>query len=276
MRAEPDSQVLSPTAPDAAGPGWRIAVPAAVTLGSVACAATAAYALVSMGWDPAAGTIAHPSHVMWAAWMILAAEVFDSLDGLVARWLKATSPFGLQLDSLADAMSFGAAPALLVAVAGGGTPWSLAAGLAMVLCAVVRVARYNVEKPPEGAPPLYFKGLATPGAGGAIASWVLLAGYLGGSPWTLGTIDAGLRAQLAQALTAGLPAFGLLIAVLMVSNRRYPDLTKHYARGVKPWWHLVVFAIAVVVAPELALAAFFIGYVLRGLVAGPYAPQRPA
>lgn len=259
-----------PAAPDEA-PAWRLAVPAAVTLGSVACAAIAAYLLVTMGWDPAAGTIAHPARLFLAAWLVMAAEVFDSLDGVVARLMRATSAFGLQLDSLADAMSFGALPALLIAVAGGGGPWACAAGLAVVGCAVVRVARYNVEKPPVGAPPLYFKGLATPGAGGAIAAWVLLMGFLGSSHRLLAGLDPAWLAQAAGAMQTALPAFGLLIAALMVSNRRYPDLPKHYVRGVKPWWQpAALVAFAALTAPELALAVFFIGYAMFGLVAGRY------
>ena len=154
-------------------PGWRLAVPAAVTLGSVVCAAAAAYQLVTAGWNPAAGMPADPAHLAAAGWLLLLGQFFDLFDGLVARALRATSAFGLQLDSLADFLSFGAVAALLLVVAGDG-PWATGTGVVLVVCAAVRVSRYNVEKPPDETP-LHFRGLTTPGAGGTIASWVLLA-----------------------------------------------------------------------------------------------------
>lgn len=260
---------LSPSSEAAPDPGWRLAVPTLVTLGSVVCAATSLYLVATSGWHPELGTAPAAAHLAGAAWAILLAEVFDTLDGLVARLMRATSAFGLQLDSLADAMSFGVAPALLVAAAGGGSLPACAAALALVCCAVLRVARYNVEKPPEGPPPLYFKGLATPGAGGALAAWVLLAAFLerGG----LG-LEPGLRATIVAGMGTALPYFGLLIAALMVSNRRYPDLPKHYMRKVKPWWQpLVLVAIGVAFGPEIALGLFFIGYALSGLWNGRFA-----
>lgn len=272
--------MTSSTAPtDLASPpaAWRLAVPAAVTLGSVACAGISAFQIATMGWDPAAGTLAHPEHLAWAAWAIMAAEAFDTVDGNVARLMRATSPFGLQLDSLADAMSFGAAPALLIAAAGGGSPWACAAALCVVGCAVVRVARYNVEKPEDGPPPLYFKGLATPGSGGSIAAWVLLAQFLAGSHWTLAGLDPMLKAQLSGWLLAALPAWGFLVSALMVSTQRYADVPKHYMKGIKPWWQpLALVALGAATSPVIAIALFFIGYALSGLFGGRVGPARPA
>lgn len=256
----------SPPTPD---PGWRLAVPTLVTLGSVVCAATALYLVATSGWQPAQGIPPAAAHLAWAAWAILLAEVFDTVDGLVARLMRATSPFGLQLDSLADVLSFGVAPALLVAAASGGSLPGCAAALALVCCAVLRVARYNVEKPPVGPPPLYFKGLATPGAGGALASWVLLAAFFERGGFAL---EPALRASVVSGMAIALPGFALMIAALMVSNRRYPDLPKHYMRRVKPWWQpLLLVAFAVVAGPEPALGLFFIVYALSGLWNGKYA-----
>jgi CDP-diacylglycerol--serine O-phosphatidyltransferase len=253
----------------------RLAVPAAVTLASIACAGAAAYQLVTAGWNPGAGAPADPAGLAAAAWFILLAQLFDILDGVVARALRATSPFGLQLDSLADFLSFGAVPALLLAVAGDSV-WASIAALGVVGCAAVRVARYNVEKPPAGTP-LHFKGLVTPGVGGAIASWVLLSRVLADPPAALAPLGSDTLARVADGMLAILPLLGVLLAALMVSDRRYPDVTKFYARGLAPWWPPVALvAIGLVTAPAVPFAVFYLGYAVWGLTAGPFERPTPA
>jgi CDP-diacylglycerol--serine O-phosphatidyltransferase len=104
---------------------------------------------------------------------------FDMLDGRVARMTKTQSAFGLQLDSLADVLSFGAAPALLI------YHWSLirfgmgglVACFVYVGCGAIRLARFNVlAMDPSGeplAPPKYIVGLPIPGAAGILVSIVI-------------------------------------------------------------------------------------------------------
>ncbi len=112
--------------------------------------------------------------------LIVLAAVFDALDGRIARFLKGTSRFGAELDSLADFVNFGVAPAILVFV------WSLdelknlgwIVALAFALCCALRLARFNVTLDDEDAPAWkanYFSGVPAP-AGAAIA---LLPLYLG-------------------------------------------------------------------------------------------------
>jgi len=119
-----------------------------------------------------------------AAWMIIYAVLTDRIDGLVARALKATSELGMQLDSFADFLNFGVAPAYLLLVYlssrpdlpfESGTAHTLlfiAAG-AYMLCAVFRLARYNVLSD-DHIPTKMFFGFPTTLAGGLIAIWFLL------------------------------------------------------------------------------------------------------
>jgi len=119
-----------------------------------------------------------------AAWMIIYAVLTDRIDGLTARALKATSELGMQLDSFADFMNFGIAPAYLILVYlssrpdlpfESGTAHTLlfAACGAYMLCAVFRLARYNVLSDDQ-IPTKIFFGFPTTLTGGLIAIWFLL------------------------------------------------------------------------------------------------------
>lgn len=114
-----------------------------------------------------------------AALLIVFSMFFDMMDGRVARMTKTQSAFGLQIDSLADIVSFGVAPAMLV------YEWSLkrlgvlgiCVAFAFTACAAIRLARFNVltmgteGKPAK--PSKYFLGLPTPGAAGILVSIVV-------------------------------------------------------------------------------------------------------
>lgn len=128
---------------------------------------------------------AHRGDWALSAWLIIYAVLTDRVDGLVARRLHASSAFGMQLDSFADFLNFGLAPAFLLyayltarpdlAYADGGAAHVLL-GLACanwVCCAVFRLARYNVQA--EDAPPTkIFFGIPSTMAGGLIAIWFLV------------------------------------------------------------------------------------------------------
>jgi CDP-diacylglycerol--serine O-phosphatidyltransferase len=83
-------------------------------------------------------------HLYLAAWLIPVALVFDVLDGRIARWRHAASPMGRELDSLADVVSFGVAPAAIAVAAGVNTWVDQAILLFFAGCGVSRLARYNV------------------------------------------------------------------------------------------------------------------------------------
>lgn len=124
------------------------------------------------------------NHYSLAAWMIIYAVLTDRLDGLVARAVKGTSELGMQLDSFADFLNFGVAPAYLVLKflnAYPGLPfhtgtyhtllWIVCGGY--MLCAVFRLARYNVLTDDQVATKMFF-GFPTTLSGGLIAIWMLL------------------------------------------------------------------------------------------------------
>ncbi|WP_437659089.1 CDP-diacylglycerol--serine O-phosphatidyltransferase [Sorangium sp. So ce1182] len=149
-----------------------------------------------------------------AALLILFAMLSDTLDGRIARMTRTQSAFGLQLDSLADLVSFGVAPSMLV------YQWSLhRLGLAGVLggfvftaCGALRLARFNVLATRDAvhsvAPPRYIVGLPVTGAAGILVAIVMThraaAGQLGGA----GAAPAVL-------------ATTLLLSLLMVSTIRF-------------------------------------------------------
>ena len=147
-----------------------------------------------------------------AALLIIFAMFFDMLDGRVARMTKTQSAFGLQLDSLADVLSFGAAPALLI------YHWSLdqygvmglVACFVYVGCGAIRLARFNVlAMDPNGAPlapPKYIVGLPIPGAAGILVSIVVANKAANAAISERGPLILGVT---------------LLLATLMVSNVRF-------------------------------------------------------
>src|SRR5918912_2949731 len=149
----------------------------------------------------------------WAGWFIVFAGILDMLDGRVARLSKSPTRFGAELDSLVDVISFGVAPALLVYFldfAGAGRfAWILC--YIYVVAVALRLARFNVlsaGKPSTG----WFTGLPSPSAGMTLAVYYPFSQ----TEW--------YRASLAylDLQPQGLVVLMLLLAVLMVSNVKYP------------------------------------------------------
>ena len=148
--------------------------PTLLTSGNLACGVTAIFCAASSN-----------DLLVHGAVLIFVAMFFDMLDGKVARMTGTEGEFGAELDSLADVVSFGVAPAMLVhrLVIGGhpsmqfgeGEGW---ASLVVVMYAVltaIRLARYNVEH--GKGTTKEFKGLPSPGAASFICSWVLFYAY---------------------------------------------------------------------------------------------------
>ncbi len=133
-----------------------------------------------------------------AAVLILFAMILDGMDGRLARRLDAASPFGKELDSLADLVSFGVAPALLV-YASKMRMFGLIGlliCLAFALCGAIRLARFNVLNIST-----YFVGVPITAAGSLVALTVLLGNRLPGPVY---------------------PAIMVLLSFLMVSNLKIP------------------------------------------------------
>lgn len=182
-----------------------------------------------------------------AAWFILLAAIFDGLDGKVARLTGTTSKFGVELDSLADVISFGVAPAVLLydwALRPFGKLGWLAAFL-FVICGALRLARFNVQVSTVEA--RRFVGLPIPAAACIVATCVLLFFQLGGT----GTVRMVSMVFLV-----------FLLAFLMISNIPYfsfkdPELFKR-----QPFRMLVLaimLLIIIVARPEIML--FLIGMI---------------
>jgi CDP-diacylglycerol--serine O-phosphatidyltransferase len=124
---------------------------------------------------------------LWAAVLLPMALVFDTLDGRIARWRHNHSALGRELDSLADVISFGVAPAVLGFAAGMRGGWDAVLLVYFVCCGVSRLARYNVtaESLSAGADKVpYFEGTPIPTS-------VLLVAVLAFAAWR-GDIDAAL------------------------------------------------------------------------------------
>ncbi len=120
-------------------------------------------------------------HVSFACALVFAALVFDVLDGRVARWRQTSSPMGQELDSLADVISFGVAPAVLAYGCGMQGLWDRVVLAGFVACGVSRLARYNVtaEALSEGRGKVkYFEGTPIP-TSMALAALLALAAKLG-------------------------------------------------------------------------------------------------
>src|SRR5688500_16394941 len=183
---------------------------------------------------------------------IAAAAVFDGLDGRIARLLDATSKMGAELDSLADAISFGVAPALVIYV------WQFdpnragwVVSLIFAVCMVLRLARFNtlldVEQPPYAKE--FFVGVPAPAGGLLLLLPLILDEQLGRAGWWSGSVVVALW-------TVG-------IALLLVS--RIPTLSvktiKVPPRLVAPLLVLVgLLAAAVITFPLVALIAAMLVY----------------
>lgn len=134
-------------------------------------------------------------HVLVACALVLLAFVFDVFDGRVARWRRKTSSLGRELDSLADVISFGAAPAIIAYGAGMDGLWDLVVLLYFVACGVSRLARYNItaEALAEGGDKVkYFEGTPIPSSLLLVAVIAIAAvnGALGNDLW-FGMIHIG-------------------------------------------------------------------------------------
>jgi CDP-diacylglycerol--serine O-phosphatidyltransferase len=182
-----------------------------------------------------------------AAGLIFLAMLFDALDGYLARLAKSPSDFGAQLDSLADLVTFGVAPAyLLVKMCPYVTLWNkysvwMIAGT-FLTCVALRLARFNVETPDDDDH-REFKGLPSPAGAAAVASYAFLFSALRGEHAKLPYADS-----LAYAAEWFLPAFALLVAGLMVSRIRYPHLVSHFLAGERSFQHVVALVFTAVLA----------------------------
>jgi len=152
---------------------------------------------------------ASKGHFVLSAWLVLLALIFDGLDGRVARMTNTTSQFGVEFDSLADIISFGIAPAMLLYFYVGHEfgRFGILVSALYVIFGAIRLARFNIST--AKTDPNVFIGLPIPTAAVFVSMWVLLF-----NKYTL------------QDYSIALLFLALGVAILMVSNFRYPSFKK--------------------------------------------------
>jgi len=208
-----------------------------------------------------------------ATYFIFAACIFDLLDGRVARMFNCDGPFGREFDSIADVISFGVAPALLLSRAvlfKLPIPY-LGDGIAILflLCAALRLARFNcmAAAPRKENQSWDFIGLPVPMAAGAVVSAMYLIIDLS----TNHNLNISLQWQIAMA------AAMTGISLLMMSRVIYPSF-KHVnmeKKGTVLGILAVVVAIGLlVVFPWIAPAIIFLFYLLYGLIVRPFLTRK--
>jgi CDP-diacylglycerol---serine O-phosphatidyltransferase len=214
-------------------------LPSLFTVGNIFCGYYAIIATMHHNFDRAAEAIG-------------VAIILDTLDGKIARLTNSTSLFGLQLDSLADVISFGIAPSILAFF------WGLQnvnyrlgwiAAFTFTICGAMRLARFNIQ----AGNLKHFVGMPIPAAGGAIAATVFFFGEPVSNPMYASIFVAAV----------------CMLAFLMISTFKYNSL-KNLTLGRRS--HLTILIMALLVAliynfPDWTLLCMALTYVLSGPVA---------
>jgi CDP-diacylglycerol--serine O-phosphatidyltransferase len=217
---------------------------------------------------------AAPAHLYQAALAIFFGIFFDGFDGRVARLTKTQSQFGMELDSLADVITFGVAPGMLLwrwALAPLGF-WGIFVSFMFCACGALRLARFNVlaQNSSHGGASRFFVGLPIPLAAGVVISMVIAHHGARG-----GTVP-----DLARIPVAIITVFLALLMVSTVRYRTFKDLRLSRKSAVV---FMFVLAAGVVIATQLhpawVLVAYFSAYLLFGLaesavLLGRYVKQR--
>lgn len=234
----------------------RYLAPNFITLGAMAC---------GLGGL----VLTHRGAYVEAGWLLLFATFFDRVDGFVARTLRATSSFGVQMDSLADFFNFGVAPVYLVLCAltstpglpfaeGEGLAWVVAAAGLWLAAAAVRLARFNVLVDAPEADGSIFHGVPTTLAAGLLVDWFLVALKYAAPDNPLGAPDRFAEGrlfgdlQLGPAVWQAFPWVMIVGALLMVSNLRIKKLGRLSQR----WANLSVGALSVTAMACMLLRVF--------------------
>lgn len=195
---------------------------------------------------------------VYAAWAIILANIFDGLDGWIARLTNTSTRFGIELDSLSDLVAFGVAPSVMM------FKWSLmpfnrlgwAVAFLFVACGALRLARFNVQTGVPGSKA--FKGMPIPAAATVLASIVIFYYEI----WT------GLPGK-----NIFLLIITIVLSLLMVSTLRYHGLKEIDFRERKPFWFLIVFVILLFILyiyHSTAIFIFAMFYLVWGIIENIY------
>ncbi len=187
-----------------------------------------------------------------ACWLVILAGFFDALDGKLARFSRSTSRFGIELDSFADLVSFGVAPAVIfysfkLYVLG---TWGWILGFLFIICGAFRLARFNLESRLEDK--LYFTGLPIPMAAVTLCGYTLFSYQL----WGELTHPEALVTMI------------IVFSALMVSGIEYDTLPKFSLNSRKNMIKLICILgafIAVLIKPRLVIFPLGMIYILSGV-----------
>jgi len=191
---------------------------------------------------------------LYAAWAIILANIFDGLDGWIARLTNTSTRFGIELDSLSDLVAFGVAPSVMM------YKWTLlpfgrlgwAAAFLFVGCGALRLARFNIQTGVPGSKA--FKGMPIPAAASILSSIVIF--YY--------EFRQGIPEK-----NVFFPVITIVLALLMVSTLRYHGLKEVDLREKKPFWFLIVFVMilfVLLIHPSTAIFIFAMAYLTWGII----------
>nr|WP_281728041.1 CDP-diacylglycerol--serine O-phosphatidyltransferase [Helicobacter salomonis] len=185
-----------------------------------------------------------------ACWFVVVCLVLDGLDGRVARLTNTTSKFGLEFDSLADVVAFGAAPSIIAYFYVGHTYGrvGMAACALFVIFGAIRLARFNVTT--QTADPYSFIGIPIP-TGAVLVVLAILLDHKYGL----------FKAQHGHLMLA----YIVFLGVMMVSNIRYPNFKK-VRWNLKLFIVLLIFLLLVFIYPLEVLSSFMFAYLCYGIV----------
>jgi CDP-diacylglycerol---serine O-phosphatidyltransferase len=182
----------------------------------------------------------------YAAWLIFIAAIFDALDGMVARLTNSSSELGVELDSLSDIVSFGAAPSFLLykTYFYSLDVWGILISAAPLIAGGFRLARFNIQL--VGFSKSFFLGLPIPSSALTIASFVL-AFYNDGFP---------------KLISDFITPMILVLSFLMVSNIRYETLPKISLKSIKEKpFHFIFLIIAILLVVFMYTKGMFLVFV---------------
>lgn len=187
----------------------------------------------------------------YAAWLIFIAAIFDALDGLVARLTNSSSELGVELDSLSDIISFGAAPAFLLykTYFYSFNTWGIIISSLPLIAGGFRLARYNIQV--VGFEKSFFLGLPIPSSAMTIAAFVLAFfnnGYI-------------------EPFSDFIIPMVFVLSYLMISNIRYETLPKFSLKGIKEQpYHFVFLIAAILLVVFLYKRGLFLVFVIIILI----------
>ena len=226
-------------------------IPTLLTMGNILCGFFAIASAMQEQWLPAGIAIG-------------IAFALDGLDGRVARMTDTQTDFGFQLDSLADVISFGVAPAILAYMKWLQSLERLGILLAFLfVCgAAMRLARFNAYDVEDDSSGDYFNGLPTPAAAGAVVSIYFIE-------FKLSTGEFALPEWVFDFYPLVMPVFLLVLSYLMLSNLKYPTFKNITWTDMHPTGILFPLLFLVIVSalfPFAVFVLFFLGYLLSGIL----------